>query len=204
MPRSTRSSTRSSTFAEMERFIDTPVKRYSSGMFLRLAFSVAAHLNPAILLVDEVLAVGDVRFREKCLARIGEVSHEGRTVHVREPRPERDRLDVLAGTAHPWRTPGARRPCPRRRRRVRGLGARTRIVGWTVHARSRGPPDGHAGLSLGGAPGRSWRRDDSVLARRPARARHRHEPRGAGAGLLDRLADRRRAPTPGRVTDPRC
>jgi lipopolysaccharide transport system ATP-binding protein len=67
-------------FAEMERFIDTPVKRYSSGMFLRLAFSVAAHLNPAILLVDEVLAVGDVKFREKCLARIGEVSHEGRTV----------------------------------------------------------------------------------------------------------------------------
>jgi lipopolysaccharide transport system ATP-binding protein len=67
-------------FAELERFIDTPVKRYSSGMFLRLAFSVAAHLNPPILLVDEVLAVGDAKFREKCLARIGEVSQEGRTV----------------------------------------------------------------------------------------------------------------------------
>ncbi len=67
-------------FAEVERFIDTPVKRYSSGMYVRLAFAVAAHLEPEILLVDEVLAVGDVKFREKCLARIGEVSHEGRTV----------------------------------------------------------------------------------------------------------------------------
>jgi lipopolysaccharide transport system ATP-binding protein len=68
-------------FAELERFIDTPVKRYSSGMGLRLAFSIAAHLEPEVLLVDEVLAVGDLRFREKCIGRIGEVSREdGRTV----------------------------------------------------------------------------------------------------------------------------
>jgi lipopolysaccharide transport system ATP-binding protein len=68
-------------FAELERFIDTPVKRYSSGMGLRLAFSVAAHLEPEVLLVDEVLAVGDLKFREKCIGRIGEVSREhGRTI----------------------------------------------------------------------------------------------------------------------------
>ena len=67
-------------FAEVERFIDTPVKRYSSGMGVRLAFSVAAHLEPEILLIDEVLAVGDVPFQKKCLGRIGEVAGEGRTV----------------------------------------------------------------------------------------------------------------------------
>src|SRR5207302_7618241 len=67
-------------FAEVERFLDTPVKRYSSGMYVRLAFAVAAHLEPEILLVDEVLAVGDVEFQKKCLGRMREVSREGRTV----------------------------------------------------------------------------------------------------------------------------
>jgi lipopolysaccharide transport system ATP-binding protein len=67
-------------FAEVERFIDTPVKRYSSGMYLRLAFSVAAHLDPDILLVDEVLAVGDADFQRKCLAKMDGVSKSGRTV----------------------------------------------------------------------------------------------------------------------------
>ena len=67
-------------FAEVERFIDTPVKRYSSGMYVRLAFSVAAHLEPEILLVDEVLAVGDGAFQRKCLGRMGEAGREGRTV----------------------------------------------------------------------------------------------------------------------------
>src|SRR5439155_4317853 len=67
-------------FAELERFIDTPVKRYSSGMNLRLAFSVAAHLDPDVLLVDEVLAVGDASFQAKCLGKMGEVTGEGRTV----------------------------------------------------------------------------------------------------------------------------
>jgi len=67
-------------FAELERFMDTPVKRYSSGMYMRLAFSVAAHLEPEILLVDEVLAVGDAAFQKKCLGKMGEVSKEGRTV----------------------------------------------------------------------------------------------------------------------------
>jgi lipopolysaccharide transport system ATP-binding protein len=68
------------TFAEVERFIDTPVKRYSSGMYLRLAFAVAAHLEPEILVIDEVLAVGDAEFQRKCLGKMGEVAREGRTV----------------------------------------------------------------------------------------------------------------------------
>ncbi|MBW1804563.1 MAG: ATP-binding cassette domain-containing protein [Deltaproteobacteria bacterium] len=67
-------------FAELEKFIDTPVKRYSSGMYMRLAFAVAAHLEPEILLVDEVLAVGDASFQKKCLGKMGDVSKEGRTV----------------------------------------------------------------------------------------------------------------------------
>jgi lipopolysaccharide transport system ATP-binding protein len=67
-------------FAEVERFIDTPVKRYSSGMYLRLAFAVAAHLEPEILLVDEVLAVGDAEFQRKCLGKMSDVATEGRTV----------------------------------------------------------------------------------------------------------------------------
>ena len=67
-------------FAEIERFIDTPVKRYSSGMYMRLAFAVAAHLDPEIMLVDEVLAVGDAQFQKKCLGKMGEVSRQGRTV----------------------------------------------------------------------------------------------------------------------------
>ena len=67
-------------FAEIEKFIDTPVKHYSSGMYLRLAFAVAAHLEPEILLVDEVLAVGDAAFQKKCIGKMEEVAGEGRTV----------------------------------------------------------------------------------------------------------------------------
>lgn len=67
-------------FAEVEKFIDTPVKHFSSGMYVRLAFAVAAHLEPEILLVDEVLAVGDAAFQKKCLGKMGDVAREGRTV----------------------------------------------------------------------------------------------------------------------------
>lgn len=67
-------------FAELEKFVDTPVKRYSSGMYVRLAFAVAAHLEPEILLVDEVLAVGDLRFQKKCLAKMHDAGHSGRTI----------------------------------------------------------------------------------------------------------------------------
>jgi len=67
-------------FAELEKFLDTPVKRYSSGMYVRLAFAVAAHLEPEILIVDEVLAVGDAQFQKKCLGKMENVAKEGRTV----------------------------------------------------------------------------------------------------------------------------
>ena len=67
-------------FSGVEKYIDTPVKRYSSGMYVRLAFAVAAHLEPEILIVDEVLAVGDAEFQKKCLGKMGDVAHEGRTV----------------------------------------------------------------------------------------------------------------------------
>src|SRR6266568_323448 len=67
-------------FAGLERFLDTPIKRFSWGMWLRLAFAVAAHVDPDVMLVDEVLAVGDVRFREKCLGKMSDLGREGRTV----------------------------------------------------------------------------------------------------------------------------
>ena len=69
-------------FAEVEKFLDTPVKRYSSGMYVRLAFAVAAHLEPEILIVDEVLAVGDAQFQSKCLGKMQDVSQDGRTVLI--------------------------------------------------------------------------------------------------------------------------
>jgi lipopolysaccharide transport system ATP-binding protein len=67
-------------FSELEKFLDTPVKRYSSGMYMRLAFAVASHLEPEILVIDEVLAVGDVSFQRKCLGKMGDAAREGRTV----------------------------------------------------------------------------------------------------------------------------
>ena len=67
-------------FAEIEKFLDTPVKRYSSGMYVRLAFAVAAHLEPEILIIDEVLAVGDYEFQRRCLGKMNQVAHSGRTV----------------------------------------------------------------------------------------------------------------------------
>ncbi len=67
-------------FSELEKFLDTPVKRYSSGMYMRLAFAVASHLEPEILVIDEVLAVGDAQFQKKCLGKMGDVATEGRTV----------------------------------------------------------------------------------------------------------------------------
>src|SRR5207245_224418 len=67
-------------FAEVEQFITTPIKHFSSGMYLRLAFAVAAHLEPEILLVDEVLAVGDAAFQKKCLGKMGDLAKDGRTI----------------------------------------------------------------------------------------------------------------------------
>ena len=73
-------------FSEIEKFLDTPVKRYSSGMYVRLAFAVAAHLEPEILVVDEVLAVGDAGFQKRCLGKMKDVSQHGRTVLLSEPQ----------------------------------------------------------------------------------------------------------------------
>ena len=84
-------------FSGVEKFLDTPVKRYSSGMYVRLAFAVAAHLEPEILIVDEVLAVGDAEFQKKCLGKLGEVSRSGRTVLlVSHQMPV---IEKLCGTA---------------------------------------------------------------------------------------------------------
>ena len=95
-------------FSEIEKFLDTPVKRYSSGMYVRLAFAVAAHLEPEILIVDEVLAVGDAAFQKKCLGRMGEVSHEGRTIlfvshNMSAVRQLCDRAMVIDHEQHPVR-----------------------------------------------------------------------------------------------------
>src|SRR5436309_11245339 len=67
-------------FAEIEKFLDMPVKHYSSGMYMRLAFAVAAHLDPEVLVIDEVLAVGDTAFQKKCLNKMNSVAREGRTI----------------------------------------------------------------------------------------------------------------------------
>ena len=79
-PRSFRKFDEIVDFCQLEKFLDTPVKHYSSGMYVRLAFAVAAHLEPEILMVDEVLAVGDARFQKKCLNKMEDISHSGRTV----------------------------------------------------------------------------------------------------------------------------
>ena len=93
-------------FAEIDRFLDTPVKHYSSGMYVRLAFAVAAHLDPEILIIDEVLAVGDTAFQRKCLGKMDDAAKGGRTVlfvshnigvvqalvQPRHPAPERFRI----------------------------------------------------------------------------------------------------------------
>ena len=94
-------------FAEVERFLDTPVKRYSSGMQVRLAFAVAAHLEPEILIVDEVLAVGDIAFQKKCLGRMRDVaSHGGSNGAVRQPQHR-----CVVQPVQPRRGPGrGRRP----------------------------------------------------------------------------------------------
>ena len=83
-------------FAEIEQFIDTPVKHYSSGMYVRLAFAVAAHLEPEILIVDEVLAVGDAAFQKKCLGKMGEVAQKGEPC-FRQPQHGGDSVSLQHG-----------------------------------------------------------------------------------------------------------
>ena len=95
-------------FAEVEQFLDTPVKRYSSGMYVRLAFAVAAHLEPEILIVDEVLAVGDAAFQRKCLGKMGDVANAGRTVLFVSHNMEA--IQRLCSRARPAGAGGGSRP----------------------------------------------------------------------------------------------
>ena len=126
-------------FAEVEQFIDTPVKHYSSGMYMRLAFAVAAHLEPEILVVDEVLAVGDAAFQKKCLGKMRDVSAARADGAVRQPQHACGQRPVQPGSGSPsagrWCSTGrprgawpstwirARRPPARRPRRRRGPAA---------------------------------------------------------------------------------
>ena len=103
-------------FAEVENFLDTPVKRYSSGMYVRLAFAVAAHLDPEILIVDEVLAVGDFAFQKKCLGKMQEVSGSRSNGPLREPQPHDGQLALPEGGMDEGRSPAPRRAGHRSRR----------------------------------------------------------------------------------------
>ena len=90
-------------FAEIDKFLDTPVKRYSSGMYVRLAFAVAAHLEPDILIVDEVLAVGDAEFQKKCLGKMQDVASHGRTVlFVSHLAPDRCQALQISNATKGW------------------------------------------------------------------------------------------------------
>ena len=141
-------------FAEIERFIDTPVKHYSSGMYLRLAFAVAAHLETEILLVDEVLAVGDVGFQRKCLGKMGEVARQGRTVLLVSHNMAA--IESLS-TRCLWLDAGS----------VRAIGATSEVVGDYMKVDTAGP-----------ATARTF---DSGRARKSARARRSDQPPAAEA-----------------------
>jgi len=118
-------------FAELEKFIDTPVKHYSSGMYVRLAFAVAAHLEPEILLVDEVLAVGDINFQKKCLGKMGDVARAGRTVVLVSHQ-----LNQIRRLCHRviWIDDGS----------VRQNGPTHEVVSAYESAMARGEPNGHS------------------------------------------------------------
>ncbi len=128
-------------FAELEKFIDTPVKHYSSGMYVRLAFAVAAHLEPEILLVDEVLAVGDINFQKKCLGKMGDVARQGRTVVL-----VTHQLNQIRRLCHRvvWIDAGS----------VRQSGPTHEVVSAYESAMARGDSNGHAHVRATNSKGR--------------------------------------------------
>ena len=128
-------------FAELEKFIDTPVKHYSSGMYVRLAFAVAAHLEPEILLVDEVLAVGDINFQKKCLGKMGDVARQGRTVVL-----VTHQLNQIRRLCHRvvWIDAGS----------VRQSGPTHEVVSAYESAMARGDSNGHAHVRATDSKGR--------------------------------------------------
>ena len=109
-------------FAEIEKFLDMPVKRYSSGMYVRLAFAVASHLEPEILVIDEVLAVGDSMFQKKCLSKMDQVSRERPHGAVRQPHHDRRQVPLLPGVADREGPGGLRRDRRRGGQRLSELG----------------------------------------------------------------------------------
>ena len=160
-------------FAELEQFIDTAVKHYSSGMYVRLAFAVAAHLEPEILLVDEVLAVGDIRFQKKCLGKMGDVARAGRTVIVVSHQ-----LNQIRGLSQRaiWLEAGA----------IRRTGPTHEVVSAYEAAMSSedSAPTSQAGAPVGKARFRSWRLDTNdgkqnhtLVTLGPAEVRFRLEVR---------------------------
>src|SRR5207245_2015471 len=128
-------------FAELEKFIDTPVKHYSSGMYVRLAFAVAAHLEPEILLVDEVLAVGDINFQKKCLGKMGDVARAGRTVVLVSHQ-----MNQMRRLCHRvvWIDGGS----------VRQDGPTHEVVSAYESAMARGDSNGHANVRASSSKGR--------------------------------------------------
>ncbi len=175
----------SSSFSEIGEFLDTPVKRYSSGMFVRLAFAVAAHLEPEILLVDEVLAVGDLSFQRKCLGQMERDRRLGPHGLLREPQHERRPQPV-----HPLRPDRRRPPCGRRPDRGRG-------------ARLHRPADVRVGRAAGpdATPRQGRRAPHHRAARaRPAGQGGRAVPQQGRAHRRDRRPGLSRQPgLPGRV-----
>ena len=145
-------------FSGLERFIDSPVKNYSSGMFVRLGFAVAINVEPEVLLVDEVLAVGDESFQQKCLERFADLRRGGNTIvvvtHSLDTRPQ----PVRPGRVARSRSPHAGRPGRRGGRRLPGL-------------RAGGPPGGARGLSPPST--RARRGDHRGRGARPRRRAHR-------------------------------
>ena len=168
-------------FAEIEKFLDTPVKRYSSGMYVRLAFAVAAHLEQDILLVDEVLAVGDAAFQKKCLAKMGEVARDGRTiVLVSHNLVAIEQLCTTAHLARGW----AEWPWPVRRPRSSSAttrASRRRPRGPSIR---RGHGDGTVELlsyTVADGSGRSFPppvTGEDVADPRPDDAQHADHPTG--------------------------
>ena len=159
-------------FAEVERFLDTPVKRYSSGMYVRLAFAVAAHLEPEILLVDEVLAVGDAAFQKKCLGQMGEVARSGRTV-----------LFVSHNLAR------CRRCAPARS--CSSAAALPRTATWTRFSST-------TSLRCRYRPAKPWA-TDRIERERARSGSRRSRSQDRGAGLCERASRARsRSTTPGR------
>ena len=198
-------------FSGIGKFIDTPVKRYSSGMYVRLAFAVAAHLDPEVLIIDEVLAVGDYEFQQRCMGRIEDISGSGRTVLF--VSHDMQAITRLCGRAYWLQSGRVMRPRGRARRSSRGTSRRPRAPGprrLRASTRRRGPRR----VRLLSRPRRRLERRDGRTRRRRARAdrdraqlrRARRRParssrRSSSATTAARSSSTRSTPTRAGATD---